>query len=295
MFHNYKMTIFDETSYQITLNKTNLVENNQNNNVFRYRFPGTASFKDTKIALSQCSTFYSWRNITARFENNTFQYIWTDGSGSSTHTVLFPDGFYSVSNLNTFLQSVMISNGHYLVNDNGDNVYYLELIENPTFYSVQLNVFPFPTALPALWTNPNSLTFPASPSTPQFVIPNNNFAVLIGYIPDTYPSTIQTTTQSFLSNTTPQLNTISNIILSCNLVNNRYANPTSILFSFNAAGVQYGGLIDSSPNEVIFYDVQEGSYQFVEITFLDQTLNAVQLLDPDVIITLVFKSKKPDM
>lgn len=284
--------LYNERLFQVTLNKNNLDPNDQKKSTYRYSFAGTQYFKDTKIALAKVNLFYSWFNISAALNNNKFDYIFTDGSGSTTYNLTIPDGFYTIADLNSFLQFDMIDNGLFLVNDAGDNVYYLEIVENSTFYSIQLNNYAFPTALPSGWSNPNSLTFPLTASTSQFVILNNNFQQFIGFNAGTIPSTIQTTNQSNLSDFTPQVNPVSSLVLDCNLLNNVTSNPPSLLYPFSASGTSFGGLIESSPVEYLWLDVNEGYYNDIIIKVLDQNFQRIDINDSNVIIQLAFRQLK---
>eukprot|EP00952_Eustigmatos_sp_NYUAD-ZCMA_P003085 13407-Eustigmatos_ZCMA.PRE.1 len=74
----------------------------------------------------------------------------------------------------------MVSNGHYLTDSNGDYVYYIEFQENSVYYAVQLNCYYVPTALPSGYSNPASMTFPATNKTPQVVIPSTNIQDVLG-------------------------------------------------------------------------------------------------------------------
>ncbi len=87
-----------------------------------------------------------------------FVYYGAPGSGStnalqplgqSGQSVIFtiPDGYYDIPALNAYLQFIMIQNGHYLVDANGNNVYFLEIVYNPTEYLCQVNSFCLPGSL----------------------------------------------------------------------------------------------------------------------------------------------------
>lgn len=286
------MSLYNEQIFQISLNENNLDPSDNNKSTYIYNFPSTKYFRDTKIALGKINIFYSWFNITEALGNNKFDYIFTDGSGSTTYSVTIPDGFYTVSDLNTYLQFDMIENGLYLVNADGDNVYYLEITENSTYYAIQLNNYAFPDSLPSGWSNPNSLSFPASPSTTQFVILNNNFTRYIGFNAQTIPASIENTNQSNLSDFTPQVNSVSSLILDCNLLNNNANNPPSLFYPFSAAGTSFGGLIESQPIEYLWLDVNEGYYNNIIIRILDQNYNRVKIQDSNVVIQLVFRQLK---
>lgn len=281
----------------LIINGNNLVPNGFND-TYRYSFPvGSVDFKDDQVAVSSVNMYYSWFNITSantgsRYNNNAFQYIWTDGGGSTTFTVTFPDGYYTVSQSNAYFQSQMVTNGHYLVDNNGEFVYYLEFVENATYYAIQLNAYPLPTALPAGWTNPEAIIFPVTASTPQLIVlSTNNFNNIIGFNAGTYPPAIQATRYSKLSDYTPQVSPVNSLILSCTLLNNRYAIPSTLLYSFSPAGTAFGDLISIQPSEMSFVDIQDGAYNDFTIEFRDQNLNRVAINDSNIVILLSIKNK----
>lgn len=284
----------------LIINGTTVVSNGFND-TYKYNFPvGSVEFKDDMIALSSINMYYSWFNITSgntgsRYNNNQFQYVWYNAAGSATFTITIPDGYYSVAGLNSFLQSRMVANGHYLVNASGQFVYYLEFIENPNYYAVQFNSYPIPTALPAGWTNPAGLTFPAVATTPQIIISStNNFSRIIGFNAGTYPSPVQATNYSKISNFTPQVSPVNSLIVSCTLLNNKYAIPSTLLYSFSPAGTVFGDLIVEKPPELAFVDIQDGNYTDFTIEFRDQNLNRIAINDPNLVILLLIKNRKED-
>lgn len=281
----------------LIINGENLVSGPYND-TYKYNFPiGSVEFKNDQVAVSAIYMYYSWFNITSAttgsmYNNNVFQYVWYDNAGSSTYTVTLPDGYYEVSDINAYLQSQMVANGHYLLDSNGDYVYYLELVTNTTYYAVQFNSYPIPTSLPSGYTNPASITFPATATTPQIIISStNNFKDVLGFDAGTYPSPTQTTNYSKLSDYTPQVSPVSSLILSCTLLNNRYAIPSTLLYSFSPAGVSFGSLINITPPEMSFVDIQDGSYTDFTIEFRDQSLNRIAINDTNLVIMLTIKDK----
>jgi len=68
------------------------------------------------MAVGSITIPYSWNNITAAYGNNTFSFYWTVGSTKTLYTCTFPDGFYTTTTYNQFLQLFMINNGMYLIN-----------------------------------------------------------------------------------------------------------------------------------------------------------------------------------
>lgn len=282
----------------IIINGNNVVPNSLND-TYKYSFPnGAVTFFNDQIAVASISIYFSWFNITSAstasgYNNNTYTYTWYDAAGASTHTVVMPDGYYEIKDLNAYLQYVMVQNGHYLVDPSGDFVYYLEWITNQTYYATQLNSYPIPTALPALWTNPAGLTFPLVATTPQVtILPTNNFGKVVGFNAGTYPPAVQATNYSKLSDFAPQITPVNSLIMTCNLLNNTYANPNTLLYSFNPAGTQFGALIDIQVPQFAFVDILDGQYTDFTIQFYDQDLNRITIQDPNVVILLAIGKKE---
>ena len=107
----------------IVLNQKNLIPDGQNNKLI-YKFPNSVQFKDNFIAVSSVSMYYSWFNITTAYLNNYFTYNWTKVAVTTTYTITIPDGLYEITTLNDLLQFNFIEQGLYLVNADGQNVYY---------------------------------------------------------------------------------------------------------------------------------------------------------------------------
>lgn len=273
----------------LVINNTNVLP--FDNSRFKYRFPSTNKFEKDQIAVSNVYINFSWFNVTSQNNNNSFQYIWTDGSGTTTHDVVLPDGAYEVSTINAYLQFVMLNNGHYLVDDNGDYIWYLEIVTNPTYYSVELKSYPLVTALPAGWSNPASIVFPATASTPQFVIPNTDITTLLGFPAGTYPSAVQATTYNILSPNSPQIQVVQSVIILCSLLNNTLALPNTIIYSFTTGTRSFGQLISFSVPELVFTDIQDGFYDQFEIQFVDQNFKPLAIRDTNLVVQLVVRKR----
>jgi hypothetical protein len=175
------------------MNSIILTENNiepfTNNSKLKYTFKGEAEFKNSSIALSSINMFYSWYNINeSRYKNNTFSYLWFDISGNLNQVfkVVYPDGFYSVNTLNEYLQSQMVKNGHYLIDNTTSKYgYFLEIKTNSTYYAIELNIYPMMTSASAssnYTKGSTSWDFPSEATTPKFIIGSSNFKTLIGFL-----------------------------------------------------------------------------------------------------------------
>lgn len=283
----------------IIINGSNLVPNAWGD-TYTYRFPqGSVSFNNDAVAVASISMYFSFFNIsgpntTGQYNNNKFQYIWTDASGSNTYDVVLPDGYYEYSTINEYLQYTFLTNGHYLIDNAGNFRYYMEILANTTYYAVQLVSNPLPTVLPAGWSlGPGVSGLPVALATPQFVIlADNNFKKIVGYESGIYPASIQATNFTALSQNTPQISPIQSIVMACSLLNNKYALPSTLLYSFNPAGAAFGSLINIQPPSFAFNDIQDGSYNFFTITFTDQDLNRVYIKDTNIVVLLVIQKKE---
>ena len=102
----------------LVLNSSNVI--GINNSQFQYKFVNGAFTinEGSEICISQITIPYSWFNINQNFYNNaTLQYRWYYGAGLyNTYTVVFPSGFYTISDLNNYLQQYMISQNQYFYN-----------------------------------------------------------------------------------------------------------------------------------------------------------------------------------
>ena len=182
-----------------------LVMNSKNtygtgNNTYKYDFiQGNFNIpQDSEVMIANVQIPYSFYNITLAYNNNSFQFSFPTGSyGFATSTITIPDGFYTTTSLNYYLQQWMISNGYYLVNGSGQNVYYFTIQYNSYQYGNQLLGYTVPIALPSGYSYPTGYTsstifggngFPTVSRTPYMTILNNNFGVFLGFTPGNYPS-----------------------------------------------------------------------------------------------------------
>lgn len=253
-----------------------------------------ANLKDFQIALNKININYSWPNVTSA--NNIFTISWKVGSTFTDFTATIPvnTNYESISALNSWLQSFMITNGLYLINASGQNVYYMEFVANPTYYGVSLNLYLVPTSLPATYTAP--ATFPGYPTvscTMKAYFPSTNlFYKLIGFASNT---TFDGTTSaiSYVSSFTPQLSPTSSIYVSCNIVMNPLSlnGSSSIINTFTTKGTAYGASIVVEPNETTWFDINGGSVSAITIEFYDQNMSALNIRDPDITTVLLIRNK----
>ncbi len=291
----------------LILNSSNIT--NTDNSRFTYNFPlGGYTFKDDVIAVNSISQYFSTFNVSASaYNNNSFSYTWVNDN--TEYPVVIPDGFYSVPELNAFLQSVMFSNKHYLTTSAGQYVYFLELVINQSKYAVSVNSFLMSTAIATAngWSLPAGATW-YIPITniivPCLIVPStNNFGKLIGFTGGKYPNAsisgspiIQTPTytvsQSILSSIAPQITPYSSILVFCSLVNNRSTIPSQLIYSYTPIDATFGALQEYQPQaELAWNEVQDGTYTQFTVELKDQLGNNIRFQDGNTLITLITKNK----
>lgn len=276
------------TTNTVIINSTN--QDQSKTNKFVYKFPQHVKFdKGSSVALQSISMYNSIFNVESARSNNKCSVKW-NANTTVQYDFTIPDGFYTIPQLNYFIQQQCVLNNLYCVNANGDFVYFVELLINATRYACQINSYYLPTSANATtlgYTIPAgaSWSFPASNKNIQFIVPTTGFGDLLGFTAQTLPSSVGSTNQQFLSNTTPQIAVVNSIILSCNLIQSKYTNPINVFYSIPIK-VGFGSLIDVSNSAPIYNSITEGYYSQIEIQFLDQNFNNLTLHDPDLVITL---------
>ncbi len=275
----------DENSitFPLIINNTNLITSTFNN-VYRYVPPaGAFTFgKRSRVSIGSISIFYSWFNFSTAYDNNSFDIIF---SGYGTLNIAIGNQNLDVSSLNSYAQQQMIAANLYLVDSNGQNVYYWEILENAAAYAIQVNLYPVPAALPVGWTDPGGLTL--NGLCPQFVVPATNFQNAIGFVAGTYGTGVSLVTESFLSTTVPQISPVQSILVGCSILKNYYNSNPTILYSFTSTGTQFGSLIETSPNFPNFTPIYPGVYSYIDLIFLDQNNNPLPINDTNLTITLL--------
>ncbi len=158
----------------LILGRNNLI--NTENSHYRYNFQPNILIRDMSIAVSNLIIPYSWRTVSDRFNNRTFQIIYN----GNTYTITLPQGAYSVSEINAYIQYWCIQNNLLYCVLAGKYIYFIELVDNSTTYSYEIRSYP--TVLPSGATGFG----PFNGFCPQFVVGTNNFGKIIGVNPGTY-------------------------------------------------------------------------------------------------------------
>ena len=289
----------------LVLNSESIVSGT-NNSVLRYNFPNSVYLKDEYIAVQQITLYNSVFNISAELNNNTFSYTWIDGLVYPV--VMTASGIHlSLSQLNSYLQSVMIANKHYYTSA-GQNIYLLEIVVNQSAYAYQINCFATSVAiaLANTWAIPAGATWvnPTLSIVPMINIPNTNIQSLLGFDAGSYPNTViagippaQTQTPvvsspySALSQNAPQIEPQPTYLGLCSLVNNALVIPNETIVSITPIGAQFGGLFNIQYSGLAFNKVDDGTYTSFTFSFVDDLGQRIQFQDPNILIILIMKNR----
>jgi len=282
--------------FSLIVNSSNVANLNNGNNTYQYNFIGGSMTipENSEISISSATIPYSWRNITVSNNNNTYRFYWPlTASTYTTYTVTMPDGFYSLSDINTFLQNFCITNGLYLINSVGQYVYYFSFNLNINYYSVQLISTLVPTALPVGFTAPSNWAgYPTTSMAPGIGV-INAFSGIIGFNIGNYPATfIQATAYSALSNTLVNATPVNSITIRCSLCSNNVAVPSDILDSI-PINASYGSNIVYNPSYEKSVTLRSGTYSNFQLFICDQNNNFITALDSNILITLRINIKVP--
>lgn len=282
------------STFTLVLNSNNVVANS-NNTQFRYNFlNGSFRVEDgSQMCISSAIIPYSFFNISQAYGNNTFSFTFPDSTGAPSYVVTLPDGFYTMSDVNDFLQQFCITNSLYLINPSGQYVYYMVFVAATNSYANQALFFNVPTALPtASWSTPVGFHgFPATTLCPTLTISAttgvSNFGVFFGLSAGTYGGTA--TSNSKLSNITPVGSIINGITIRSNIVNNNVTMPSDIITSI-PIDATFGSNINYLPTFEQFVNIKAGVYNNLTVTLSDQNFNQIYARDSNVILTLIIRN-----
>ena len=238
------------------------------------------SLQNKEVSLAYLGLYYSWRNITAAFGNNTLSYIYN----GVEQFITLPDGFYTVSDLNNYLQFVMDANNHYVLDVDGNRVYFIELAVNETYYAVTFILRKI--EVPAGGTNPFGLI---TGSTMQLRFSNAEFAKVLGCNTGTYPPAPLTSTYSFNSPNIPQVSPVTTVLVTTNISRSQYNKYSDAIYTF-APTSPYASFLSIEPNKSIWYKVIDGSYDRISLRFYDQNYRPLQIVDKlNITASLIFR------
>jgi len=291
-------------SFPLVINSTHA----QNNFTYKVDLQSTINLDEYEVSIGYGQVYYSWYNISASQNNNSFQLSIPTGATTATLTITLPDGAYNISTLNAYMQSQLKANGYYVKyagdasnQTNGafqhDDIYFAKFQVNPQSYSVEFISTPIPRTLDLVYPTYNGyvtggMTLPTSVNqcTQLIISSTNSFSSIIGYTAGTFCTTTSSTTQTIESTLIPNVNPISAVEMRLNCISNKISVNSQLLHVFNNKGVALGSLIDISPVQLSFIPCA-GQYKSITLQFFDQTGKFLNMLDNNIVVKLVFRKK----
>ena len=283
-------------AFTLVLNNTNVI--GSQNSQFKYNFlSGNFVAKDMELCVSALAIPYSFFNVSAFYNNQSFSLIFPTGATTTTLNITLPSGFYQISDINNYIQNACIAAGLYLVNSTSQNVYYFTVTLNTTYYAVQILCSPVPTSLATGYTYATSGFYstsaglPTTGYTPQLVLPTSGgINTLIGFAAGTYPSVQQTASFTQLSSVTPVGSTINSLVMRCSIINNNVTIPSDILDAF-PINATFGSNITYIPSFEKWIPISDGTYSNFLISFVDQNLHTISANDANIALSLLIRKK----
>ncbi len=276
----------------IVLTTANITDTDKNS-TFEYEFPNSVNFKDMEIALINASLYYSWFNISDELSNRTFSYQFVVGSTTTTRTITLDEGLYEISDINSALQFDFIAAKFYLIDANGDNVYFAEFLVNSVKNSIDINTYAVPTSLPTGFTSPTGFVGFPTTTTNANIQMAANFNNIVGYASDfeTGLASGGGVTLSFNSTQSPNVNPNSSVLVEIDIIDNPFGNPSNIIYAI-VPNVGVGSLIYVSPSEYSYNSIKNGIYNKLRLRLLNKdTLNPLTIQDGEITIILGLKEK----
>jgi hypothetical protein len=245
-----------------------------------------------QIGLRRANVYYSFPNVISKTDTTV---AFPVGAGYTSITWSLParTNYKSISALNESLQTALVANGMYLVDGDGNYVYYATLIANETTYKVSLNLLKVPTSLPSGYTAPSNFAgYPTVSKTMKITIPDNSeLAPMIGFDDNTtYDGS--TTAIQYNSVYVPQLSKVSTIYVCLDVAHNSIPiNSSTVIASFTSHGVEWGQMIAYEPSGGIdWFDIHTSS-NVATLTLFDQNWNQLYVMDPASSIQLIVRDK----
>ena len=194
---------------------------------------------ENRIALSNLSIYYTWKNIKISYNNNKFKIsapTWND-------EFELPDGSYSISDIQDYFEYILKKHGENI--DNPSVKIYVNKIENRITFRIK-NGYGFELL---------------TPETTK----------LLG-------STENKITRDKNCENVPHLEITEVVLIHCNIVNNDYQQHSRVLYTF-APNKPFGSLSEISPTNHIFLKTFNSEFQDIEVWFTDQNRQRLEAGD----------------
>ena len=297
-------------SFSLILNSTNNI-NTTLNTQFKYNFlSGNFHAKDMEMCVSSIAIPYAFFNVSTFYANQNFSILFPTQAGSFTLNITLPPGFYTVTDINNYIQNQMLINGLYLISKATlQNVFFFNLSVNTAYYTTQIVATQVPTfaTYTTLYNLPPSGQYSGTGlptvanQVPRLVLPTEGgINTIIGWPAGTFPTlAVQASTYTQTGSgaqvaagispvVAPIGSTINSLVVRCSILKNDVTIPSDVLDGF-PINTTFGSNITYSPPFEKWIKINDGTYSSFTLSFVDQDLNTVFSVDPNVAVTLLIR------
>ena len=201
------------------------------------------------VALANLSISYTWKNVKSTYNNDKFKI----SVPTWNETFDLPDGSYNISEIQDYIEYIIKK--HKTIAENAPILIYANTINNRIVFKIKSGY-----KLELL----SKETMKLLGSTKNIIDVDKN------------------------SENVPKLENVEVVLVNCNLVNNAYQQHSRVLFTF-VPTKQYGQLISISPDSLVFLKTVNTDFSEIEIWFMDQNNNALEIED-NVNISLIINT-----
>ena len=201
------------------------------------------------MALASLGIYYTWKNVKAAYNNNKLKI----SAPTWNDTFDLPDGSYNIPAIQNYIEYIIKK--HETIADTVPILIYANKINNRIVFEIKTGY---------------------------------KLELLLKETMKLLGSTRYTIDADKNSENVPRLENVEVVLVHCNLVNNSYQQYSRVLFTF-APNKQYGQLINISPNSLIFLKTMNTEFSEIEIWFIDQNNNSLEIED-NVNISLIINT-----
>ena len=191
------------------------------------------------MALASLSTYYTWKNVKSIYNHNKFKI----SAPTWNDTFDLPDGSYNISEIQDYIKYIIKK--HETIDETAPILIYANKISNRIVFKIKTGY--------------------------KLELLSKETMKLLGSTEDTIDADKN-------SENVPSLENVEVVLVHCNLVNNSYQQASRVLFTF-VPNKQYGQLISISPNSLIFLKTMNTEFSEIEVWFLDQNNNDLEIKD----------------
>lgn len=268
-------------------------------NSFTYKFPVEQFYDDTyEIGISKANVYNCIYNISTEYNNNTFTIKWIDGV-EKTFTIR--DGYYSISDLNQYINECLISENWYTLSSPtaSTTTTYIYLNADLTGYKSFFVISPLPsqstvsgsTIEPPTGAN---WSFPNVDNQSPTITLSAGLGERLGFTNSNLTITNLTNiSQTIFSDQVPEISVVNTYVICCSLINNsNFSNAPESFFSMSLGSTSFGNQVSTDyGGNILYYNIKNGRYNQFRIYILDQNLNQINLIDKEVLFQLTIRKK----